>query len=692
MAGAADLDTSTKLAMLLASLGSSLQNSGGNVWQGLSGGVNNYFAGMGAYGKQQQDQQEKQALMDHYKAQSARLDAQTALERRTLDNDEAARRAYSGMGVPSTPQTPGMAAPPQMPTMGPGGGSFLDRWSTGESGNNPQATNPSGAGGLFQFMPQTWSAARAAIPGLPDSPTQATPPQQAQAAEWYKGQATSALTGSLGRQPTPGEVGLSTLAGPAGASALLKLDPNTPIASLPQDFWQRMGEKFTHQTFLAQNPQIAQLGTVGNVADFFRKRFEGGGGISPVGTAPYGQPQTAGIVPIGAGNGAPPSMRDMQPAQAGAGLPDVTGTDFGQGAARPPGMSPMQGPQPQGAMAPPQAAPDAGPPMVSRPSQVPPEIKSQLQRMVASRQLTIPQAVAEENKYLDTMWTQQQANARSTWEFNRGAGTTQTLSPDEVKRLGLPEGTVAQRARDGGVSIVNKPAGYTIKELGDGNTYLVDTMNPSKQPIPLGPPKAPDPKEIDQVRGQIEKLPTVAAVQVVAPVFNSMIKSAAINSKAADLDMIYGLAKVLDPNSVVREGEMEMVKRTGGVFDQIQGWLSSVNAGGALPPDVRASIMQIAANRVAELKAAADAAMKPYIGIAQDRGWKIEHVMPGIAPIGTFDPATVATTPRPQGGPGAPPTAPPQQAIDRLRANPGERDKFDAVFGKGAADKALGGR
>lgn len=672
------IDTSTKLAMLLASLGSSLQR-GGNVWQGLSGGVNDYFAGMGALAKNQQDQAEKQAMLDYHKAQGARLDAQTAMEREKLRREQAAIDAYTGggygMSAPGAPTTPGMSAPSPMPTMGPGG-DYYTRVAFQESGNNPQSSSPYGGAGAYGFMPQTWSAARAAIPGLPDHPTQATPEQQLAAAQWVTQQNGAALSKALGRQPSGGELRLAHAFGAGGARAFLGLDPNTPIASLPDDFWQRMGEKFTHQTFLAQNPVFAKM-RAGDLINQYRQQFDGTlGGATPVGTAPYGQPPMSGVVPIGTGNGAP-SMApgNMQLAQAG--MPDVTSTDFGRAPARPP----MQ-PQPPGPMTPAQAAPDASPPMVPRPTQVPPEVKAQLQRMVATRQLTIPQAVAEENKYLDSLWQQQQQNARSQWEFNRGANTTQTLSAAEVKALGLPDGTVAQRARDGGVSIVNKPAGYTIKELGDGNTYLVDTMDPRKQPVPLGPPKAPDPKEIDSVRGQIEKLPTVAAVQTVAPVFNSMIKSAAINSKAADLDLIYGLAKVLDPGSVVREGEMEMVKRTGGVFDQIQGWISSVNAGASLPPDVRANIMQIAANRVAELKAAADAAMQPYFGIAKDRGWKVEHIMPGLAPIATFDPASIATAPRAQGGPGAQPTAkaPPKagDVVDGYRFKGGDPAKQDS--------------
>lgn len=203
----------------------------------------------------------------------------------------------------------------------------------------------------------------------------------------------------------------------------------------------------------------------------------------------------------------------------------------------------------------------------------------------------------------------------------------------------------------------------------------------------------------DSLRKEIDALPQTKVWKNVAPVFNSMIRSSALNSKAADLDLVIGLAKILDPDSVVREGEAETVRKTGGFFDQIQGWLSSVNGGASLPPDVRAGIMQIAASRVGEHRKAFDAAIAPYVPIIQERSWKPEHVMPGVLPMPTYDPAVIAQTPRPQGGPGAQPTtqwaAPPQQAIDTFKANkdrPGERDNFDAIFGPGAAARVLGGR
>jgi hypothetical protein len=246
----------------------------------------------------------------------------TALE--ALRDETQGAPAPSGVVAP--PSSP--AAPMVVAAAPPVAGSFYDRWAAGESNNNPQATNPSGAAGRLQVMPGTYRAARAAIPGLPDDPRRTTVDQDKSISDWYRAQAASVLTRALGRAPTEGELGLSTLAGPAGASALLRLDPATPLASLPQDFWQRMGEKFTHQTFLAQNPAIARLGTVGGVVDFFRQRFEGGaptsvaaappggGGVADDGGDEGGGVQGAGVA------GAPPAGR-----AGGVAPPDGGGDD-----------------------------------------------------------------------------------------------------------------------------------------------------------------------------------------------------------------------------------------------------------------------------------------------------------------------------------------------------------------------------
>ena len=222
-------------------------------------------------------------------------------------------------------------------------GSYNDTTSRRESGNDPRALNPqSGAAGLYQFMPQTWASARAAIPGLPADPRDATPEQQTAATNWLTETNRGVLRTQLGREPTQGELGLAHAVGAAGARAYMSLPPDTPIEALPQDFWQRLGEQYTHATYLAQNPQVRGK-TVGQIIGEFRNQYE----RQPV----SGAPPLPTATPI---QYAPNQSRPMSPA------------DIEQNGWQP---IPQSGPD-QGTWGP-QAAPVAPPQAMPRPGSVP---------------------------------------------------------------------------------------------------------------------------------------------------------------------------------------------------------------------------------------------------------------------------------------------------------------------------------
>jgi hypothetical protein len=89
--------------------------------------------------------------------------------------------------------------------------------------------------------------------------------------------------------------------------------------------------------------------------------------------------------------------------------------------------------------------------------------------------------------------------------------------------------------------------------------------------------------------------------------WQSMVKSAQIalspkaateGKGAADYDMIVGWAKLLDPNSVVRDTEVDSASMTGGMIGQINGWLNTLKSRGSLDDATRKAIMTQAGFRV----------------------------------------------------------------------------------------------
>lgn len=91
--------------------------------------------------------------------------------------------------------------------------SYLGRVAGIESSYNPSARNPSGAAGLFQFIPSTANSMGLADPYDPAAASNA--------AAKLTLQNETALTKRLGRAPTDGELYLAHQQGQAGAGALL---------------------------------------------------------------------------------------------------------------------------------------------------------------------------------------------------------------------------------------------------------------------------------------------------------------------------------------------------------------------------------------------------------------------------------------------------------------------------------------
>jgi hypothetical protein len=111
---------------------------------------------------------------------------------------------------------------------------------------------------------------------------------------------------------------------------------------------------------------------------------------------------------------------------------------------------------------------------------------------------------------------------------------------------------------------------------------------------------------------------------------------------AADYNMIVAFAKLLDPNSVVREGEVKSASMTGGMIDQLQGWLNTVKGQGSLSDDVRRGIMNEANSRMSAYYGEAKTKRDWITGIATRHQINPDDV---VSPLGEFTPWTEAEPP-----------------------------------------------
>jgi hypothetical protein len=156
------------------------------------------------------------------------------------------------------------------------------------------------------------------------------------------------------------------------------------------------------------------------------------------------------------------------------------------------------------------------------------------------------------------------------------------------------------------------------------------------------------------LRTEFSRNPAVETFRQVAPQVQAIRQAAPVGNRAADIDIVFAFAKLLDPNSVVREGEQMTLMRTGGIWDTVQGWVGRLNGGQALTPDVRQNILQQAESRFATFEQPYRETVERYRGLAQRYRLDPDEVAPALPaePQSRFSPAAEPAAP-PAGGGGA---------------------------------------
>jgi hypothetical protein len=161
------------------------------------------------------------------------------------------------------------------------------------------------------------------------------------------------------------------------------------------------------------------------------------------------------------------------------------------------------------------------------------------------------------------------------------------------------------------------------------------------------PATAPGPtfKEARELRTEIRQLPSFKNMAEVVPRFNAMVTAA--DNRAGDLTLTYGLMKVLDPQSVVRESEVGMAQQIATIPENFRAQVQSFLTGkGRLDPTVRAAMLQEAQRAAVQHRAAYDRDTGMYRGIAGRSRMNIEDVIPSFEPFASMPAA--APTPQQQ--------------------------------------------
>lgn len=126
---------------------------------------------------------------------------------------------------------------------------------------------------------------------------------------------------------------------------------------------------------------------------------------------------------------------------------------------------------------------------------------------------------------------------------------------------------------------------------------------------------------------------------------------------AADHNLVVGYAKLLDPKSVVREGEVTSATMTDGEIGQIKSWLNQwTENGGSLTDEIRRGIMVQASSRMAAYHKQASDYRNWIVDVSKRNNVNSDDVVP---PLGAFTPWAETPPPdQPPADPDQPPADP----------------------------------
>lgn len=128
--------------------------------------------------------------------------------------------------------------------------------------------------------------------------------------------------------------------------------------------------------------------------------------------------------------------------------------------------------------------------------------------------------------------------------------------------------------------------GYVSKaEVEKNKTARVDKMAGTQQ-------KGREFSQTGELRKEYSGLPTSKATQDIASAFSRITKAAAEPSPAADMSLLYGFNKLLDPGSVVRETEFANAANAGSIPERMRGAWSKVASGKMLSEAQRADFLR----------------------------------------------------------------------------------------------------
>lgn len=250
-----------------------------------------------------------------------------------------------------------------------------------------------------------------------------------------------------------------------------------------------------------------------------------------------------------------------------------------------------------------------------------------------------------------------------------------SLKGAEFESMTRPDGSVWRVPKSGGGAPVqvfgpqSKPAepGSQVQVFRDEKTGEIVSVDKSQvgtgaQVVRPGQPRPdtnmdPETKLRTEFSGRLKDFTTVqdAYGRIVASVENRATNPND-KSPASDIALVFGYMKMLDPGSVVREGEYATAQNAAGIPERIRNAYNKAVDGEFLDPKQRGDMLSTAQRLYKRARSSAEAEGKRYRELATSYGLNADRVvaMPGMIEMPQIGGPAPATATPPAAAPGAP--------------------------------------
>lgn len=131
----------------------------------------------------------------------------------------------------------------------------------------------------------------------------------------------------------------------------------------------------------------------------------------------------------------------------------------------------------------------------------------------------------------------------------------------------------------------------------------------------------------ESLRKEFTSLAPVKSYSQAFPAYKNILDASKRDNTQADINIVYGLAKLYDPDSVVREGEYATIANSQAIPEKIKGFANYLMGGGRLTAETRKQLIAEATSRHNILRQGYEQSSKQYRDLASKSGLSQDSVI-----------------------------------------------------------------